>query len=136
MIRKAKVQYDSGGTILDYSFLLTFDDANKLVDEESVDKYIEAAAQDFKFYAKMKFMFKLGYEGIIDDKWYKTEDICFKCWKCGAITDYKGFNSMCVSPMAVRTSGICGGTLNVAITKETYDKQIKEWEDLRNEEND
>lgn len=64
------------------------------------------------------------------------DDTCYKCWKCGSITDHRGKDSMCVAPMAVRTSGICGGSLNVVITRETYDNQIKEWEDLRNEKND
>ena len=37
----------------------------------------------------------------------------FKCWKCGTkvyTTDGGEPNCMCVTKMAVRTSGICGGS--------------------------
>lgn len=46
----------------------------------------------------------------------------FKCWKCGCKTKTTGEkpNFMCINSMPVRTSGICGGSFTIEITKKEY----------------
>ena len=54
----------------------------------------------------------------------------FKCWKCGAITyteNNEDPNCVCTAPMAVRTSGICGGSFSIEITKKEYEETLKEF---------
>ena len=46
----------------------------------------------------------------------------------------QGF-SMCIGAVTYRTSGICGGSFSIEMTKEEYDNQLKEWEKLREEKN-
>lgn len=97
MITKNSEQYDSGGIILNYSFLIPFDE--KIITEEDVDNFIKSASNDFEFALKMRLMFTLGYEGVVDGKWVKKEKepqvdlgICVeKNCRDKATKDYNGF---------------------------------------------
>jgi|LakMenE18May11ns_1017448.scaffolds.fasta_scaffold9663420_2 hypothetical protein len=60
----------------------------------------------------------------------------FICSKCGEVIrkvpnpskiDLTNM-TLCVNPMGVRTSGICGGSVTVEITEEEYNTKLKEWE--------
>jgi hypothetical protein len=55
----------------------------------------------------------------------------FKCNKCGGslttITDESIPNIICLEPMKVRISGICGGEY-IEITKEEYDLTQEYWD--------
>jgi hypothetical protein len=60
----------------------------------------------------------------------------FICSKCGEVVikvpnpskvDLTNM-TLCVNPMGVRTSGICGGSVTVEITEEEYNTKLKEWE--------
>lgn len=57
----------------------------------------------------------------------------FKCWKCGGTVytnDGSKPNVVCTYPMAVRTSGICGGSYTENSNKEEFDKFKKKYEAL------
>jgi len=59
----------------------------------------------------------------------------FRCNKCGSSmfkTELETMRPICTAPMAVRTSGICGGSISNEITEEEYNTQLKEWEEQRN----
>lgn len=60
----------------------------------------------------------------------------FRCNKCGQyitkVENEKQLGGMCTGPMAVRTSGICGGSMTKEMTEEEYNTQLKEWEEIRN----
>lgn len=54
-----------------------------------------------------------------------------KCWKCGRSAEIKTTDPakpvMCTMPMAVRTSGICGGSYTEPYTKEEFEKEREEY---------
>ena len=51
----------------------------------------------------------------------------FQCWKCGAvgytIDGSSPQNTVCCSPMVIRTSGICGGSFTIEITEQEYNER-------------
>lgn len=64
----------------------------------------------------------------------KKETIYLKCWKCGGLIMMKNYDKhahipMCTYPMAVRTSGICGGSFTEKSTKEEFEKAQREYEE-------
>ena len=53
----------------------------------------------------------------------KNKERYFKCWKCGALAvtyDDKKPIAGCVQPFPNRTSGICGGSFTIEISKEEF----------------
>ncbi len=54
-----------------------------------------------------------------------------KCWKCGrsaeVTTNTPDVPVMCTMPMAVRTSGICGGSYTEPYTKAEFEKEREEY---------
>jgi hypothetical protein len=80
MIRKNEEQFDSGGIIFKYTFLLPYRNvANGYsifkdnITEEDVDKLVKEYTPDFEFDLKLFFMLKLGYTGKDDNgNWVKN----------------------------------------------------------------
>lgn len=67
------------------------------------------------------------------DKQDKTADGYYKCCKCGkTLSLHSGIT--CTQPMAVRTSGICGGSTTQEITKEEYFETLYNWSEHRTAE--
>lgn len=67
------------------------------------------------------------------DKQDKTADWYYKCCKCGkTLSLHSGIT--CTQPMAVRTSGICGGSTTQEITKEEYFETLYKWSEDRTAE--
>lgn len=58
----------------------------------------------------------------------------YRCNKCGQYitktNNTEGFG-MCTGSVTYRTSGICGGSFSIEMTKTEYDTQLKEWEEQR-----
>jgi hypothetical protein len=61
----------------------------------------------------------------------ESKERYFRCDKCGnfitKVDHGQSRGGMCTGPMAVRTSGICGGGFTIEMTKEEYNTQLKEW---------
>lgn len=74
MVRKHKEQFDSGGILFDHTFLLTFDELNSIINEESVDILVENHIEDFKFNFKLTFMVKMGYGMDNEGNWVKISE--------------------------------------------------------------
>jgi hypothetical protein len=54
------------------------------------------------------------------------KEVYRKCWKCGSVTKLQSTSpTMCVSPVTYRTSGICGGSFDIEITKEEYNTIVE-----------
>lgn len=67
------------------------------------------------------------------DKQDKTAERYFKCWKCGkTLSLHSGIT--CTQPMAVRTSGMCGGSTTQEITKDEYFETLYKWSEDRTAE--
>ena len=78
MIRKNEEQFDSGGLMLNHTFLLGFDDLgtpNTDITEEMIDSYVKEKSQDFEW--DFKFFLMTQYMGYIgkdeNGKWVKEE---------------------------------------------------------------
>ena len=75
----------------------------------------------------------LAYNPTTMDKQDKTAERYFKCWKCGkTLSLHSGIT--CTQPMAVRTSGMCGGSTTQEITKDEYFETLYKWSEDRTAE--
>ena len=74
MIKKNEEQFDGGGVILKYLFLLGFKDLKiptEDITEDMVDAYVKEKSLDFEWEFKSFLMMKLGYIGKEGDVWIK-----------------------------------------------------------------
>jgi hypothetical protein len=57
----------------------------------------------------------------------------WKCYKCGSVGYTEGKlldndpKTMCLAPMPVRTSGICGGSFSIEISEQEYNEKTKQY---------
>jgi hypothetical protein len=64
----------------------------------------------------------------VDEKEVKLYRKCWKCGRSAEITTNTPLTAlMCTQPMAVRTSGICGGSYTEFYTKEEFEKEREEY---------
>lgn len=70
----------------------------------------------------------------------ETDTKYFRCNKCGNSVEEITFRkeagilserTMCTEPMAVRTSGICGGSISKEITMKQYRALLDKWDNDR-----
>ena len=73
-MKKHPTQFDSGGTLLDFTFLVPHNSIpTKDITEEMVDELVKDKKEDFEWEFKFFLMLQLGYIGKDENnKWIKN----------------------------------------------------------------